>query len=81
MPAGGWWHCFVYYMGVWVLMMFTFDYARFGRKEDAGYHGRFNFGMPFYLVTFLVNGAAGIYLVSTIPGPARSPKYPWCSRC
>ncbi|WP_412022927.1 purine-cytosine permease family protein [Burkholderia cepacia] len=67
-PAGGWWHCFVYYMGVWVLMMFTFDYARFGRKEDADYHGRFNFGMPFYLVTFLVNGAAGIYLVSTIPG-------------
>jgi len=67
-PAGGWWQCFVYYMGVWVLMMFTFDYARFGRKEDARYHGRFNFGMPFYLVTFLVNGAAGIYLVSTIPG-------------
>ncbi|PRG34517.1 purine-cytosine permease family protein [Burkholderia multivorans] len=59
-PAGGWWHCFVYYMGVWVLMMFTFDYAR--------YHGRFNFGMPFYLVTFLLNGAAGIYLVGTIPG-------------
>ncbi|NTX19627.1 allantoin permease, partial [Burkholderia cepacia] len=51
-PAGGWWQCFVYYMGVWVLMMFTFDYARFGRKEDARYHGRFNFGMPFYLVTF-----------------------------
>jgi hypothetical protein len=67
-PANGWWQCFVYYMGVWVLMMFTFDYARFGRKEDAGYHGRFNFGIPFYLVTFLLNGAAGIYLVSTIPG-------------
>ncbi|WP_261528522.1 purine-cytosine permease family protein [Burkholderia multivorans] len=67
-PAGGWWHCFVYYMGVWVLMMFTFDYARFGRREDARYHGRFNFGMPFYLVTFLLNGAAGIYLVGTIPG-------------
>ncbi|MEB2599629.1 allantoin permease [Burkholderia cenocepacia] len=67
-PAGGWWQCCVYYMGVWVLMMFTFDYARFGRKADARYHGRFNFGMPFYLVTFLVNGAAGIYLVSTIPG-------------
>ncbi|WP_323122097.1 purine-cytosine permease family protein [Burkholderia alba] len=67
-PADGWWHCFVYYMGVWVLMMFTFDYARFGRRADAVYHGRFNFGMPFYLVTFLLNGAAGIYLVSTIPG-------------
>ncbi|MCX4160196.1 MULTISPECIES: cytosine permease [Paraburkholderia] len=67
-PANGWWSCFVYYMGVWVLMMFTFDYARFGRTKDAGYHGRFNFGMPFYLVTFLLNGAVGIYLVSTIPG-------------
>lgn len=65
---GGWWDAFVYYMGVWVLMMFTFDYARFGRREDTKYHSRFNFGMPFYLVTFLLNGLAGIYLVSTIPG-------------
>jgi hypothetical protein len=54
-------------MGVWVLMLFTFDYARFGKPEDAGYHGRWNFGMPFYAVTFLLNGAAGIYLVSSIP--------------
>lgn len=65
---GGWWDAFVYYMGVWILMMFTFDYARFGRKEDARYHSRYNFGMPFYMVTFLLNGVAGIYLVSTIPG-------------
>nr|WP_034330708.1 allantoin permease [Herbaspirillum sp. B39] len=66
-PADGWWSCFTYYMGVWVLMMFTFDYARFGKPEDATYHGRFNFGMPFYLVTILLNGAAGIYLASSIP--------------
>lgn len=66
-PATGWWNCAVYYMGVWILMMFTFDYARFGRKEDATYHGRFNFGMPFYLVTFLLNGLAGIYLVGILP--------------
>ncbi|OZI40366.1 allantoin permease [Bordetella genomosp. 1] len=66
--AGGWWDAYVYYMGVWILMMFTFDYARFGRPEDARYHGRYNFGMPFYLVTFLLNGVAGIYLVSVIPG-------------
>ena len=65
--AFGWWDCFVAYMGVWILMMFTFDYARFGKPEDAGYHGRWNFGMPFYSVTFLLNGAAGIYLVSSIP--------------
>lgn len=65
---GGWWDVFVYYMGVWILMMFTFDYARFGRPADAAYHSRYNFGIPFYLVTFLLNGLAGIYLVSIIPG-------------
>ena len=65
--AFGWWDCFVAYMGVWILMLFTFDYARFGKPEDAEYHGRWNFGMPFYAVTFLLNGAAGIYLVSSIP--------------
>jgi type IV secretory pathway VirB2 component (pilin) len=54
-------------MGVWILMLFTFDYARFGKPQDAQYHGRWNFGMPFYAVTFLLNGAAGIYLVSSIP--------------
>jgi len=63
----GWWDCFTYYMGVWVLMLFTFDYARFGKKKDSSYHSRYNFGMPFYLVTFLVNGVVGIYLVSSIP--------------
>ncbi|SEL71826.1 Purine-cytosine permease [Kosakonia sacchari] len=62
----GWWNCFTYYMGVWVLMMYTFDYARFGREEDSQYHARFNFGMPFYLVTFFLNGVAGIYLASSL---------------
>jgi purine-cytosine permease-like protein len=66
--TSGWWNCFVYYMGVWVLMMYTFDYARFGKRSDSTYHGRFNFGIPFYLLTFLVNGAIGIYLVASIPG-------------
>lgn len=65
--TSGWWDCFTAYMGVWVLMMFTFDYARFGKPEDARYHGRWNFGMPFYLVTFLLNGVAGIYLAASIP--------------
>jgi purine-cytosine permease-like protein len=45
--ANGWWDCFSYFMGVWILMMYTWDYARFGRKEDATYHARFNFGLPF----------------------------------
>lgn len=64
----GWWDCFVYYMGVWVFMMAAFDFARFGKKEDARYHGVFNFGLPFWAMTFVVNGVIGIYLVSTIPG-------------
>lgn len=63
----GWLHTFAYYMGVWVLMMFTFDYARFGRKEDSGFHARITFGVPFYAMTFLFSGVVGILLDSMIP--------------
>ncbi|WP_255854353.1 purine-cytosine permease family protein [Marinobacterium rhizophilum] len=63
----GWWNCFTYFMGVWILMMYTWDYARFGHQGDADYHAKVNFGMPFYLFTFLVNGLVGIFLVATIP--------------
>ena len=66
-PAMGWWDVYVAYMGVWILMMYCFDYARFGRKADERYHSRFNFGAPFFLVSFLVGGLAGIFLVQTIP--------------
>lgn len=64
---GGWWACFTAYMGVWILMMYTYDYARFGRVEDATYHAGFNFGLPFYLVTFLLNGLVGIFLAASLP--------------
>ncbi len=63
----GWWNVSVYYMGIWVLMMFTFDFARFGKKEDVKYHVLFNFGVPFYLLAFLLSGLVGIYLVGTMP--------------
>lgn len=66
----GWWNCFTYYMGIWVLMLFTFDYARFGKQKDSTYHARYNFGMPFYLIAFLVNGTVGIYLIASIPQDA-----------
>lgn len=65
--SNGWWDCFTYFMGVWILMMYTWDYARFGRQEDAGYHASFNFGLPFYIFTFLINGLVGIFLAATIP--------------
>lgn len=63
----GWWHVYVAYMGVWILMMFCFDYARFGKKEDEKYHSTLNFGVPFFMVAFLVSGVVGIFLVNTIP--------------
>ncbi len=66
-PENGWWNCFTYFMGVWILMMYTWDYARFGHENDSDYHAKINFGMPFYLFTFIVNGVVGIFLAATIP--------------
>jgi hypothetical protein len=63
----GWWDVYVGYMGVWIMMMFTFDFARFGRKQDVDFHANFNFGVPFYAFAMLLNGFIGIFLVNTIP--------------
>src|SRR5699024_7163692 len=50
----GWWFAFTVYMGVWIVVMMTWDIARFGRNEDAQFNGRVTFGVPFYIVTLLV---------------------------
>ncbi|WP_199767647.1 purine-cytosine permease family protein [Helicobacter baculiformis] len=71
-PPFGWWNVAVYYMGVWVLMMYTFDFARFGKKEDVKFHAFITFGVPFYLVAFVLSALVGIYLVSTMPKLATS---------
>jgi purine-cytosine permease-like protein len=63
----GTWNCFTYFMGVFLTLMYAWDYARFGREEDSDFHTKFNFGSPFFLVAILVNGVAGIFLVATIP--------------
>jgi hypothetical protein len=63
----GWWNVYAAYMGVWIMMMFTFDYARFGKPRDERYHALVNFGAPFYVVALLVSGLVGIFLVNTIP--------------
>jgi purine-cytosine permease-like protein len=60
-----WLQAFAAYMGVWILMMFTMDFARLARPEDQGYHTAVTFGWLYYLLTFLVNGLVGILLVST----------------
>ena len=64
-PGDGWISAYIAYMGVYVLMMFTFDYARFGAHKDVEYHARINFGIPFYVLTFLVNGLVGIFLITS----------------
>ena len=60
-----WLQAFSAYMGVWILMMFTMDFARLARPEDDRYHATIIFGWLYYVLTFLVNGLIGILLVST----------------
>jgi len=63
----GWWFAFTAYMGVWLCMFYTFDFARLGRVDEAPSNGFWVFGPPYWLVTLLVNGAVGIFLASTLP--------------
>jgi purine-cytosine permease-like protein len=59
----GWLSSYLIYMGVYIMMMYTFDYARHGRQRDDKFHANVTFGWVFYLFTFGVNGLIGIYLV------------------
>lgn len=63
-PLPGWLTSYLIYMGVWIMMMYTFDYARLGRPADRGFHGTVTFGWVFYLFTFAVNGLIGIYIIA-----------------
>lgn len=65
-PPYGWINVFIALMGVYWMMMCTFDFSRFGKQEDADYHALFNFGAPFYTLTYLINGMVGIFLAQTI---------------
>jgi hypothetical protein len=55
------------YMGVWLIMFYTVDFARFGRVQDAKFNGWVTFGPVFYFFTVLVNALVGIFLVATLP--------------
>jgi len=63
----GWWYAFTIYMGVWVMMMYTWDYARFSRRADERFHGIVTFGPVFYAITLFLNGLIGIFVAHTIP--------------
>lgn len=62
----GWLMAFAIYMGVWVLMMYTMDFARLGKPVDAGYHSRVTFGWVFYTIAFGVNGVVGIFFAHAL---------------
>ncbi|GAB4098374.1 permease [Sinomonas halotolerans] len=64
----GWLACFAAYMGVWIMMMYTMDFAALGRPEDVAFHSRWTFGWLFYTLAFGLNALVGIFLTFTIPG-------------
>lgn len=63
-PLPGWVTSYLIYMGVWVMMMYTFDYARLGKQQDEKFHASVSFGWVFYAFTFGLNGLVGIYIMS-----------------
>lgn len=65
LSAPGWLYALFVYLGVFVFMMYTVDFARFGKPEDSRYHSLVTFGPLFYLFVYLANGLIGIFLVLT----------------
>lgn len=63
LTLSGCWNCFVPYFGTLALAMITMDIARFGKPAHERYHALLNFGVPFYLLTYLPAGAVGILIV------------------
>ncbi|WP_344310571.1 permease [Brevibacterium samyangense] len=64
----GWLATFAAYMGSWIMMMYTVDYAAMGQRKDAVFHSNYTFGWLFYTLAFGVNALIGIFLTFTIPG-------------
>ncbi len=65
----GWLWAFIVYMGICVNMMVTAEFSRFGKPEDAKFHGVITFGPVFYFALYAVNGLAGIFIMDTVfPG-------------
>jgi hypothetical protein len=62
LAAPGWLYAFFIYLGVLVLMMFTMDFARFGKPRDTSINGIATFGPVFYVFVYLANGLIGIFI-------------------
>jgi len=57
----------VFYMGVMVLIMFSWDYSRMAKPSETKFHKTVTFGPIYYFITYFVNGVAGIFIVMVIP--------------
>ncbi|SDM95923.1 Purine-cytosine permease [Cryobacterium flavum] len=68
MGGPGWLATFAAYMGVWIMMMFTIDYAALGKRQDTKFHQRWSFGWAFYILAYGFSACVGIFLTFTIPG-------------
>ncbi|MEB4614993.1 purine-cytosine permease family protein [Leucobacter sp. M11] len=64
----GWLATFAGYMGVWIMMMFTVDFAALGKRKDTRFHQIVTFGPVFYLLAYGFAAVVGIFLTFTIPG-------------
>jgi purine-cytosine permease-like protein len=64
--APGWVFAFTTYMGVWIMIPFTWDYARLAKTSDTTFHSRFTFGPLFYFLTLMVNAVVGIFLAHSL---------------
>lgn len=63
-PIPGWLTTFILFMGIWLLIPDTPEFARFGRPQDTKFHQHVTFGWAFYLLAFGFNGLAGIMIVA-----------------
>lgn len=64
----GWLATFAGYMGIWIMMMFTMDYAALGKRKDVRFHQTLTFGPLFYVLAYGFSAFVGIFLTFTIPG-------------
>lgn len=66
--APGWVFAFSIYMGIFILHMYTWDFARFGRAEHSRFHRIVSFGPVFFLAAPWVSSMIGIFLAFSILG-------------
>lgn len=62
----GWITTVVIYLGVWLIIPVSNDFARFGRSEHSRYHRWVTFGPVFTIVALVVNGVIGMFIVQAV---------------